>query len=148
MGRGIWVLVLVCWLTAGISAQDNSGGAAGSKLLALVSAWNRAEEKRDVRALDLIFDNAMIYIDEDGTLLNKTQFLSRVKQSPHNLESLVTQTIVIHVYGETAVVAGSYGAKETRGGKVRLRRGRFIDTWVLKDGAWVCVVAQSTPVPH
>jgi hypothetical protein len=30
--------------------------------------------------------------------------------------------------------------------KAYLHEGRFIDTWVLREGAWVCVVAQSTPL--
>src|ERR1700722_1280755 len=142
----IMCLVMVFLLAARTSAQDNNAGAAGSKVLALESAWNMAEEKADVRALDLIFDGSMIYIDEDGSLLTKAQFLSRVKLAGPQLQSLVTQTIAVRVYGEAAMVVGSYQAKGVERGKAYLRQGRFMDTWILKEGAWVCVVAQSTPL--
>jgi uncharacterized protein DUF4440 len=145
MRAGIRVLVAMCWVAAHVPAQDG-GSAAGSKVLALESAWNMAEEKGDVRALNLILDNSMIYIDEDGALMNKTQFLARVKQDRAKLQSLVTQNIGVRVYAGTAVVAGTYRAKGVQRGKAYLRDGRFIDTWVLKGGRWVCVVAQSTPV--
>lgn len=139
------LLILVCSLSSRILAQDNAS-AAQSKVLALESAWNMAEERGDARALDMIFDNSMIYIDEDGSLLNKAQFLARVKGPGPHITSLVTETIGVRVYGEMAIVAGSYRAKGVKQGKAFQREGRFIDTWVLKQGSWVCVVAQSTPV--
>jgi hypothetical protein len=144
---------MICCLAANIPAQDKpaqdkNDGAARSKVLALESIWNMAEEKGDVRALDMIFDESMIYIDEDGTLLNKARFLAHVKASVAAVQSITTQTIGVHVYGETVVVAGTYRAKGLAGGKAYVREGRFMDTWVLRRGTWVCVVAQSTPILH
>lgn len=149
MRRSFCLMILMYGLAANIPAQDSANDSATqSKVLALESAWNMAEERGDTRALDMIFDNAMIYIDEDGTLLTKTQFLARLRGSGPHVQSLVTQTIGVRVYGEMAVVAGSYRAKGIKQGKPQQWEGRFIDTWVLKRGAWVCVVAQSTPVGH
>lgn len=146
MQRRTYLPVVVCLLLTLTAAQDNSGAAAASKVLALESVWNMAEEKRDVGALALIFDNSMIYIDEDGSVLTKTQFLVRVRAAGQRLQSLATHTISVHVYGGTAVVAGTYRAKGMEKGKAYQRDGRFIDTWVFKQGSWLCVVAQSTPV--
>jgi hypothetical protein len=147
MRRVAQVWIATCALGVFMAAQDNVGSAAQSKVLALESAWNIAEEKSDVRALDLIFDNSMIYIDEDGGLLSKAQFLARIKNTHTQMESLVTQTIAVRIYGgETAVVVGSYRARGMEHNKPYLREGRFMDTWVLREGAWICVVAQSTPL--
>ena len=88
----------------------------------------------------------MIYVDEDGSLLTKAQFLAHAKKSGANLQLLVTPTMSVHVYGGTAVVAGSYRAKGVHQGKLYQREGRFIDTWAFKKGAWVCVAAQATPI--
>jgi hypothetical protein len=147
MRRMVHVLMLTCALAVSIAAEDDNGSAAQSKVLALESAWNIAEEKSDVRALDLIFDNSMIYIDEDGTLLSKAQFLARIRNTRTQMQSLVTQTIAVRIYGgATAVVVGSYRARGMEHNKAYLREGRFMDTWVLREGAWICVVAQSTPL--
>jgi hypothetical protein len=110
------------------------------------SVWNQAEENGDIRSLDLIFDKALIYIDEDGSSLTKDQFLLRAKSKGPELQSLVTQTTSVHVYGETALVVGNYRAKGMQSGKPYTHDGRFIDTWVVKNGSWVCVAAQATPV--
>jgi hypothetical protein len=148
MRPALCILAAVCLLTARTAAQENTWSAAGSKVLALESVWNMAEEKADVRALDLIFDDSMIYIDEDGSLLSKAQFLAHVKAAGPQLQSLITKTIAVRVFGEAAMVVGSYEARGAERGKAYLHQGRFMDTWVLKEGAWVCVVAQSTPIPR
>ena len=148
MPRMVHALILLTFaLAASTAAEDNIDSAAQSKVLALESAWNIAEEKSDVRALDLIFDNSMIYIDEDGALLSKAQFLARVKNARTQIQSLVTQTIGVRIYGgEMAVVVGSYRVRGIEHNKAYLREGKFMDTWVLREGAWICVVAQSTPI--
>jgi ketosteroid isomerase-like protein len=143
------VIALVCLISVVTPAQDTTNTNDGSKVLALESVWNRAEEKRDVKALGLILDDSMIYIDEDGSMLTKAQFLNRTaKQSGSDLQWLVTPAMSAHVYGNTAVVVGSYRAKGLRRGKPYQRDGRFVDTWAFKKGVWLCVAAQATPIMH
>jgi ketosteroid isomerase-like protein len=146
MKTKVYFTVVVCLTALRICAQDQSNQAAASKIVALESVWNQAEEHSDIRALDLIFDDALIYIDEDGSSLTKAQFLSRAKVKSAQLQSLVTQNTSVRVYGETALVVGSYRAKGVQQGKPYQHDGRFIDTWVLKNDTWVCVAAQATPV--
>jgi len=88
----------------------------------------------------------MVYIDEDGSLLTKAQFLEHAKQAGPELLTLVTDAMSVYVYGETALVAGTYRVGGTARGKPFRREGRFIDTWVLKNGSWMCVAAQATPL--
>lgn len=149
MGAKRLIVAIVCLLTACVRGQSASDRDAGSKIRTLETVWNLAEEKGDVAALDLIFDSSMMYIDEDGSLLTKAQFLKRVaKESGTDGERLVTPTMSVKIYGETAVVMGSYRVTRIREGKQYQRTGRFIDTWAFKNGEWRCVVAQATPVAH
>jgi ketosteroid isomerase-like protein len=148
MQQKILALAMACLLSLLARAQGEAERDAGSKVLALESVWNQAEETGDVRALELIFDDAMIYVDEGGSLLTKTQFLAHAKDASGHPQSLVTLTMSVHVYRDTAVVVGSYRAKGVERGKPYQRDGRFIDTWALKKGKWVCVAAQATPIPH
>jgi ketosteroid isomerase-like protein len=146
MRRKVSALAMVSLLSLLARTQDAARDT-GSKVLALESVWNRAEEKGDVAALALIFDVSMIYIDEDGNRLTKAQFLNQTaKEAGTTLQWLVTPTMSVHVYGDTAVVVGSYHVKGVKRGKPYQRDGRFIDTWAFKKGAWVCVAAQATPI--
>jgi len=141
----ILALVMACLLSLLARTQDQANRDAVSKVLALEAAWNSAEENGDIRALGMIFDDSLLYVDEDGSLQNKARFLAHIKEVGGPLQSLVTETISVHVYGDTAVVVGNYHAKGTHRGKPYQKNGRFIDTWVFKKGTWVCVAAQATP---
>jgi hypothetical protein len=127
-------------------SQGTDESTAGSKILALEHAWNQAEAFKGLKALDALFDNALVYVDPDGTLLTKAEFLSRVKSAP--LQQVVTQSMAVKLFGNTAIVTGTYRATEIKHGKTLVLQGRFVDTWVYKDSTWICVAAQSTPLQH
>jgi ketosteroid isomerase-like protein len=146
--NGILVAALVALGLALVPAQSDDEGGARTKIMALENVWNNAEKARDTAALDLILDNEMVYIDEDGSLLTKAQFLEHTKQSGPQLQTLATSAVSVHVYGQTALASGTYRVSGVARGKAFQRQGRFIDTWVLKNGSWLCVAAQSTPVAH
>jgi hypothetical protein len=39
-----------------------------------------------------------------------------------------------HVYGNTAISTGVFRATGVEGGKSYVRRERFVDTWIYKNG--------------
>lgn len=140
-------LVIVSGLAvAAARAQDVDESGVRSRILALEHAWNQAEGFKDMKALDALFDNALIYVDIDGTLMTKAEFLSRVKSAP--VQQVVTESMTVQVFGPAAIATGTYVSKEFKDGKAVLHRGRFVDTWVIKDKTWICVAAQATPVLH
>jgi len=124
-------------------AQDSEEAGNRSKILALEHAWNQAEAFKDLKALDAILDNAIVYVDSDGTLMNKSEFLAHVKSA--HLQQVVTQSMAVELFGRTAIVTGTYQAKEFQNGRAVVRRGRFLDAWVAKGSEWVCVAAEATP---
>jgi Domain of unknown function (DUF4440) len=119
-----------------------------TKILALENAWNRAEETKDSKALETLLDSTLVYIDYDGTLMDKAQFIASVKQPALHPEQIVNESMTAHLYAGSAVVTGVYREKGMNHGKPYLRRGRFTDTWVYRDNAWVCVASQSTLILH
>jgi hypothetical protein len=42
-----------------------------TKILALENAWNRAEEHKDAKALETLLDSSLVYIDYDGSMMDK-----------------------------------------------------------------------------
>src|SRR5260370_32583310 len=140
------VLFLVCSGALIAAAQDGADAGAVPKVLALEHAWNQAEERKDTKAMDALFDNALVYVDYDGTFRTKAEFLARVKSSASQPQQEITESMTAHMFGSTVVVTGVYVAKGVEKGKPYVRRGRFVDTWAFKDGSWLCVASQATPI--
>ena len=138
------VLLLFCTGQLTVFAQGTSDADTASKILALESAWNQAVETRDTKALDTIFDNFLIYVEHDGSVMTKAEYLSTVRKSVGNPEQVTTEKMTAHVWGTTAIVTGIFNERGMRANKLYHRRGRFIDTWIFKNNTWVCVAAQAT----
>jgi ketosteroid isomerase-like protein len=133
-------------LVAGQTAPD--ADSERTKILALENAWNQAEEHKDVKALDGLLASTLVYIDYDGTAMNKTEFIASVKAPSLHPEQIVNESMTAYVYGDSAVVTGVYREKGVNKGKPYLRRGRFTDTWVKQNETWVCAASQSTLISH
>lgn len=129
-------------------AQNTGDSAAVSNILALEHAWDQAQERGDVKALAAIFDNSLVYVDFDGRLLSKAAYLERVKSNSVHMQQIIAEQMSAKVFGEAAIVIGSYKEKGVENGKPYVRRGRFTDTWMLKEGHWICVAAATTPIMH
>ncbi|MFZ0276665.1 MAG: nuclear transport factor 2 family protein [Candidatus Sulfotelmatobacter sp.] len=119
-----------------VAAQNYGDSGARSNILALEYAWDRAQESGDVKALSAIFDNALVFVDYDGKILNKTEYLARAKSDSLHPEQIVTESMSVQVLGNTAIVVGTYRAKGVEDGKPYLRRRRFVDTWMLMGERW------------
>jgi ketosteroid isomerase-like protein len=153
----IWSgIILICWslLFASMfaptfaSGQDTGVAGAKSNILALENAWDQAQERGDAKALAALFDNALIFVDYDGKLLTKAEYLARVKSNDTHMVQIVAEQMSVQVFGNTAIVVGTYRVKGVENGNPYLRRGRFVDTWVLTGGHWICVAAATTPILH
>ena len=127
-----------------VAAQSPTADPDQARILALETAWNRAEERKDAKALDGLPDSRLLYVDHDGSLMNKAQFLDSVKAPSLHPEQIVNESMTAQMYGTTAIVTGVYREKGKVAGKAYLRRGRFIDTWINQNGTWRCVTSQST----
>jgi ketosteroid isomerase-like protein len=129
-------------------AFGQNADAEKSKILALETAWNLAEQHKDVRALDELLGSNLVAIDYDGSIQTKEQFLASVRRPELHPEQIVNESSTVYMYGTTAVVTGIYREKGIDKGKPYLRRGRFTDTWVYGNGAWQCAASQSTLISH
>jgi hypothetical protein len=70
------VVVLACSLVG--NAQTSSGEQ--TKIIALENAWNLAEQRKDVKALDELLGSGLVYIDYDGSVMSKAEFLASVNK--------------------------------------------------------------------
>jgi hypothetical protein len=142
---GLLWLALGCATSVAISAQESANGNVATAIRTLEHAWYEAQAHNDNRALDLIFDNDLVYI-EYGRLVTKGEYLSRVKSTKEPLPQIVMEATTVRTFGRTAIVVGSYRETSMNNGRAGLKRWRFIDTWAYKGGRWMLVAAAAVPM--
>lgn len=114
---------------------------------ALEREWTVGQSRNDNHALDLLFDNALVYV-EYGKLMSKGEYLSRIRQYAPELDQIEMGPMTVHVFGSTAIVVGTYVEKQVQSSRKQVKRWQFIDTWVYKKNGWVLVAAGASPVVH
>ena len=145
----LYPIVLIGAFLSPVLAQDNSDAAIVSKIVAMEKAWNQAYKLRDTKAIDAFLDDRIVLVNDDGSLQTKAEFLAGVRASkPSEEEQVAPESITVQVIGGVAIATGVFRAKGVEAGKPYVRRDRFADTWVNKNGSWICVSASATPVLH
>lgn len=139
------LLILACAISRAAPVQESSGEEAAVTIRALEHAWFAAQSHNDNRALNQIFDNALVYI-EYGRILSKSEYLAKVRTEDSHRQQVVMEPMTIRVFGTTAIAAGTYRERSIKNGKPLVRRWRFVDTWIYKQGAWKLVAAGSAPI--
>jgi ketosteroid isomerase-like protein len=144
-------MLLIIFTMVG-SAQNDGDEAARSKIVALEQLWNQAYKTGDTKALDSILDDAIVLVNDDGSVQTKAEFLASVKSSTPQptaqQQQVAPESLSVHVHGTVAIATGVMRVKGVEGGKPYTRRERFVDTWLLKHGSWVCIGTDATPVLH
>ena len=144
--RSLLAVSLVLLISSAIVIAQESSKPSGEEghLRALESAWNHAEQSKDAAALNQLLADTFVYVDYDGALMNKKQFLASTTNDEVQQEQINNEGMTVQVYGDAAVVNGVYRDKGLERGKPFSRHGRFTDTWIFRNGAWQCVASQST----
>ena len=142
------MLGLLCGTSEVSFAQDDDS-AARAQVLGLEKAWNQAYKFRDKKALGEILHDSIVLVNDDGSLQSKGIFLASVDAAkPSDQQQAEPESIAVHVFGDVAIATGVFHEKGVENGKAYVRRNRFVDTWVNRNGAWVCVAASAIPVLH
>jgi hypothetical protein len=139
------LFLLVCAMSLPVSTQEAAESDAATSIRALEHEWAEAQSRNDNRSLDLIFDNALVYI-EYGRLVTKGDYLLRVRSAKPPLQLIVMEALTVRTFDSTVIVVGSYRETEVKDGKSLMKRWRFVDTWVYEKGRWMLVAAAAAPV--
>src|SRR5260370_42299170 len=96
-----FMLILRCTTTLSITGQQAAEGGTEAAIRALEHEWVVGQSRNDNRALDLIFDNALVYV-EYGKLVTKGDYLSRIKWAGPQLSQIVMEPMSVRTFGNTA----------------------------------------------
>jgi ketosteroid isomerase-like protein len=133
----LFVLISMALVQGTSSAQGDE-----TKIIALENLWNQMQLNHDADAMGKLLDDDFVLTDYDGTVMNKTQFLTSIRDKSYQLTVEVSEDMKLHRHGDTVVVTGATHEKGTFKGKPYRHQGRFTDTWIKKDGQWVCIASQ------
>lgn len=147
-----YILLFLFAISPAVTAQNSPNkGAAGDeseRIRSLENAWNQADTRHDAAAMSMLVGDPFAYTDEDGSFMNRAQFLLHVKNGIDQYEQLGNTEMTVHLYGNVAVVAAQYHEKIKTRGKWAEQFGRFTDTWIRQNDEWKCVASQSTVLSH
>jgi ketosteroid isomerase-like protein len=135
----IFLLALAC-LPFGQEISRAQGDE--TKIIALENLWNQMQINHDADAMGKMLDSDYVFTDYDGGVMNKTQFLAAIRDNSTQLTVEVSSDMKLHRHGDTVIVTGATHEKGTERGKAFSHVGRFTDTWVKKDGQWLCIASQ------
>jgi ketosteroid isomerase-like protein len=140
--------VLCVCAVFGMTRQRAKPSGEEGRIIALESAWDQAEQNKDANALTNLLADDLVYVDYDGSISTKKQFLADVKSADITGEQINNEGVTVHLYNNVAVSTGIYRDKGIEKGKPFQRRGRFTNVWLNRNGKWECIAGQSTLLAH
>jgi ketosteroid isomerase-like protein len=126
----------------GFSQGSSQAQGDETKVIALENLWNQMQLNHDADAMGKILDPDFVLTDYDGTVMSKAEFLASIRDKSNQLTVEVSEDMKLHRHGDTVIVTGATHEKGTEKGKAYAHQGRFTDTWIKKDGHWLCVASQ------
>jgi hypothetical protein len=139
----VWALLLA---TAPL-AQDKSPSSDEIQIKQLERAWNQAESRQEINEVSSLLAETLSYTDYDGSFMNKAEYLKWIVAPQQKADHLYDEGMTVQLYGNAAVATGIYRESGTNKGKSYVIRSRYTDTWIKRNGTWLCVASQSTLIP-
>jgi ketosteroid isomerase-like protein len=140
MRRGFPLLVILASLALAQGVSRAQGDE--TKIIALENLWNQMQLNHDADAMGKLLDEDFVFTDYDGTVMSKEQFLETIRDKSYQLSLEASENMKLHRHGDTVVVIGATHEKGTYKGKPYQHQGRFTDTWMKKNGQWLCIASQ------
>jgi ketosteroid isomerase-like protein len=131
------------------AAASTSTGSAEQDLLKLEREWLDAYIKRDAAALERIEADEFSITYPTGEVLTRAQELANLKANGAANASLKfdTEGTKVRLYGDTAVLTGTFIQRSTDKGVEMAVRQRYTDVWVKRNGRWQVAASQLTRIP-
>jgi ketosteroid isomerase-like protein len=107
--------------------------------------WSEAINKRDQHALDLVLSPEFIDISASGAVRTRNLQVASIFPRGTDPLSLDRRVLSVRIFGDMAVVIGTYYVEERGPNENPVRRnGMFTHIYRSVRGKWLCVNAHST----
>jgi ketosteroid isomerase-like protein len=124
--------------------DETDTNAVRAEILAIEKQWATAIERQDAAAFERLTAEDFRFIDENGRVLNRAQYIADRSHNPDDVESAVQDEIEVRQYGDTAVATGRSTLHGTRNGTPFVYRFRWTEVYAWRAGRWRAVSGQLT----
>ena len=120
----------------------------------MVKEIERLEDERyaamvakDVKALERLLDEQLVYMHSSGVADSKQSYLSGLRDGVWDYQRIVRTEQTVKVSGDTALVFNRLAISIKVRGVQKELDNRALAVWVRRDGAWRLLALQSGAVP-
>ncbi|WP_437526201.1 nuclear transport factor 2 family protein [Sorangium sp. So ce726] len=99
---------------------------------------------RDLAELALLLADDFSYVNSQGALWGKTEYLTAVERGALRWSAQTAEEVSVRSYGELAVVTCVVRDEGTWHGEPFSARFRSTQVYALREGAWRYIAGQST----
>jgi hypothetical protein len=109
--------------------------------------WDSALAKRDQYGLELVLSPQFIDISSNGEVTTRNQQIARLFLKDNGTPAQLEQKVVtVRMYGDIALVNGTYTMQKRENGALVEERGVFSHVFQRVRTAWQCINSQRTTV--
>jgi ketosteroid isomerase-like protein len=144
--KNVFAIAMLCLFSLCLAAGQESSKTSNveDQVKKHEQNWAQATVKEGAAAVDQYEADDIIDTDPSGRVTDKAQDKTDLSSGDLKFQSIELSDLKVHVYGNTAVAAGTSMVKGTYKGQDISGRYRFTDTWVKRNGKWQAVASQST----
>ena len=138
--------------SASVPSTANAARAGGlttqeQGVIAALKGYEAAIISEDTVALKRIWAEEYSFINPQGGIVTREQRLANLRSGATNVvEGINQREIVVHVFGDMAVVTQLFTLRGTFSGVVTDQEVRGSFTWLKRAGRWQLVFNEITPV--
>ena len=108
--------------------------------------WSNAVVKNDQYTMEFLLSPLFVDISSAGDVSTRNQQIAMLFQKGDEPLSMQQRVVSVRMFGDTAVVSGTYIIKWRANGSAREERGIFTHVYNHTRNHWACVNAQRTAV--
>jgi len=112
----------------------------------LEDKWSVAVVNKDQYTMDLLLSPLYVGISSTGEVFTRNQQIADMFDKDTQPVSMLQRVISVRMFGDTAVVSGTYDLRWKTTGPEREERGIFTHVFAQEQDRWECVNAQRTAV--
>jgi ketosteroid isomerase-like protein len=143
------VAITLAVLTVALPAIGQNGQPqekVAKEILALREHWLEAEETKDIPYMQQLIADECVIGNSQGQVLNKSQFLDRMRDPERILKVSNTRDLSVKQYGTVAIQTERVTIDGTDHGQPFGGEFRFVRIFAMQEGHWKVVLNQGTPI--
>jgi ketosteroid isomerase-like protein len=144
--KGVLPLSLLCSLAHGAVCPMGQLKDPAT-LVQIEHVWVRAADQHDVAALGCILADEFEEADFTGSLIDRSAMLASAANRGNVQPAVELSDLHAHLYGDFAYVRG-LAVIRSDDGKPPVKKSRFTDIFIYRDGRWQCVAGHESHFPE